>query len=416
MSTLWNSKYASRAKLLRASEIRELLRLTERPETISFAGGLPAPELFPLAECREACKRVLAEQGAAALQYSTTEGYVPLREMIVRHMARYGVRSEVGNVLITSGSQQALDLVAKLLLSPGDGVVVEEPTYLGGLQAFRSYEPRFVSVPVDDDGIRVDLLEEVLRTQRIKLLYLLPNFQNPSGVSMSELRRQRVVELAARYDVLILEDDPYGQLRYEGEHRTPLIVLDDERARGGLPSERGEARVVYTSTLSKLVAPGFRVGWVTGPASVIQSLVLMKQGADLHTSTFSQMVAFETCHGGFLDAHVRKLRAVYAERRDAMFQALSEFMPEGVRWTRPEGGLFLWLTLPSDLDARDLLKRSLERHVAFVPGAAFHATGGGRNTLRVNFSYCTPERIAQGVRELAKAVEECLAALGGTRT
>lgn len=412
MSTLWNSNYAPRAKLLRASEIRELLRLTERPETISFAGGLPAPEFFPLAECRAACERVLAENGAAALQYSTTEGYVPLREMIVRHMARYGVRAEIDNVLITSGSQQALDLVGKLLLAPGDGVVVEEPTYLGGLQAFRTYEPRFVSVPVDDDGIRVDVLEDVLRTQRIKLLYLLPNFQNPSGVSMSELRRQRVVELATRYDVVMLEDDPYGQLRYEGDHCTPLIVLDDERAHSSLGPFRGEPRVLYTSTLSKLVAPGFRVGWITGPASVIQSLVLMKQGSDLHTSTFSQMVAFETCHGGFLDQHVRDLRVAYAARRDAMFAALEAHMPDGVRWTRPQGGLFLWLTLPADLDARDVLKHALERHVAFVPGAAFHATGGGRNTLRLNFSYCKPERITQGIRELSKAVEESLTAPG----
>jgi len=410
MSSVWTSRYAARSQQLRHSEIRELLKLTERPDMISFAGGLPAPEAFPLSEVRAACERVMQEQGGQALQYSTTEGFPPLRDMIARHMARYGIETQVANVLVTSGSQQALDLVGKLFLDPGDVVVVEDPTYLGALQAFRAYEARFVTVPVDEDGIRIDLLEETLAVHRPKLLYLLPNFQNPSGVTMSELRRQRVIELAARHDVAILEDDPYGQLRYEGDHRTPLMVLDAERARGGLsPEAASESHVLYTSTLSKLLAPGFRVGWIAAPPAVIQSLVLLKQGTDLHTSTFSQMVAFETCRGGFLDRHVRQLRHVYANRREAMFAALARYMPPGVRWTRPEGGLFLWITLPAELDARDVLRHAIEHLVAFVPGQAFHASGGGHNTLRLNFSYCTPGRIATGVRRLGKVIEECLA-------
>jgi 2-aminoadipate transaminase len=375
---------------------------------ISFAGGLPAPEAFPLRAVREACERMLARHGKQALQYGTTEGYPPLREMIVRHMARYGIRVKPWNVLVTSGSQQALDLVGKLFLDPGDTVIVEDPTYLGALQAFRAYQAHFVAVPVDHDGIRVDLLEAALEKHHPKLLYLLPNFQNPSGVSLSELRRQRVVELASKYSVPILEDDPYGQLRYEGDHRTPLIVLDSEKSNGG-ESTIHDTRVLYTSTFSKLLAPGLRIGWITGPDKVVASLVQLKQGADLHTSTFSQMVTFETARGGFLDRHVRELRRIYAERRDAMFDALTRHMPPGVQWTRPEGGLFLWLTLPQELDSREVLKLALEQRVAFVPGAAFHACGGGSNTMRLNFSFCEPGRMAVGIRRLGQVIEESLA-------
>jgi 2-aminoadipate transaminase len=412
----WTSHYAGRTSELRASEIRQLLHLTEQPDVISFAGGLPAPEAFPLQECRAACERVLEQHGAQSLQYSTTEGFLPLREMISRHMARYGITARPSNILITSGSQQALDLVGKLLLDPGDVVAVEEPTYLGALQAFRAYQARFVGVPADVDGIRVDLLQQVLENQRVKLLYLLPNFQNPSGVTMSELRRQRVIELAARHEVPILEDDPYGQLRYEGEHRTPLVVLDEERARGGAQASLEEAHVLYTSTLSKLVAPGFRIGWVTGPDKVINSLVQLKQGTDLHTSTFSQMVAYETCRGGFLDQHVRDLRRLYSERRDAMLAALEQHMPPGTRWTRPEGGLFLWVTLPGDLDAREVLKHAIGSKVAFVPGSAFYPNGGGQSSMRLNYSYSAPGVIWTGIQRLGKVVEKCLASPAGSGT
>jgi 2-aminoadipate transaminase len=412
MSTFWTNRYANRAQSLRASEIRELLHLTEQPDVISFAGGLPAPELFPVAACHEACERLLAEHGAQALQYGTTEGYLPLREMIARHMARYGIRVEPRGILVTSGSQQALDLVGKLLIDPGDVIVLESPTYLGALQAWRAYEPRFVGVPIDEDGIRVDLLEDALRRHRPKLLFLMPNFQNPSGCTLSDLRRQRVVELAARYDVPILEDDPYGQLRFEGEHRTPLYVLDSERARAHRPGNPTGGRVLYVSTFSKLLAPGLRVGWITGPERVIASLVLAKQGSDLHTGTLAQMLAHEVCRHGFLDAHVQELRRVYRERRDAMLVALEREMPAGVRWTHPEGGLFLWLTLPVEMDAREILRHALEHKVAFVPGAGFHAAGGGHNTIRLNFSHSSPERIASGIVRLARVIQDERAATG----
>jgi len=346
------------------------------------------------------------------LQYGTTEGDVGLREMIVRHMARYGIQTKPWNVLITSGSQQALDLVGKLFINPGDAVVVENPTYLGALQAWRVFEPRFISVPMDEDGIRVELLEEVLQHHAPKFVYLMPNFQNPTGITLSELRRQRIVELAARYGVPILEDDPYGQLRFEGEHLTPLHVLDAERAAGGALISAHDTHVLYMSSLSKLVAPGLRIGWITGPDRVIASLVQMKQGTDLHTGTLAQALTHELCRGGFLDQHVRSLRTLYAERRDALLDALARYMPAGVRWTRPEGGLFVWVSLPAELDAREILKQALEQKVAFVPGASFHAQGGGRNTMRLSFSHCTPGRIAIGIQRLAGVIEAALAAHG----
>jgi 2-aminoadipate transaminase len=413
MSTFWTSHYAGRAQSLRASEIRELLHLTEQPDVISFAGGLPAPELFPVSELRAACERLLADRGAQALQYGTTEGYLPLREMIARHMSRYGILAGPRNILITSGSQQGLDLVGKLLLDPDDLVAVENPTYLGALQAWRACGARFVPVPMDDDGVRADVLEDTLKRHAPKLIYLMPNFQNPTGVTLSELRRQRIVELAAHYRVPVIEDDPYGQLRYEGDHLTPLRVLDAEWSSGGRPGiEKRETHVLYLSTLSKLLAPGLRIGWIVGPERVVTSLVLAKQGADLHTGTLAQLLAHEVCRGGFLDRHVLALRRAYGERRDAMLRALEEHMPTGVRWTRPEGGLFLWLVLPRELDARQILRQALEQKVAFVPGTGFHPAGGGENTLRLNFSHSPPERIAVGVQRLGRVIESALAASG----
>ena len=410
MASIWTSRYAGRSRQLRSSAIRDLLHLLQEPDMISFAGGLPAPETIPIGAIQEATQRVLALEGSKALQYSTTEGYLPLRALIARHFARYGIAVRPSNILITSGSQQALDLIGKLFLDPGDVVVVEEPTYLGALQAFRAYEPRFVSVPMDDEGVRLEPLEQALVRDKPKLLYLLPNFQNPSGVSMSELRRQQVMEMAARHDVPVVEDDPYGQLRYTGWHQTPLLVLDGDLAPQGHSDDpvRGP-HVLYTSTFSKLLAPGLRIGWVLAPEEVIASLVLLKQGTDLHTSTFAQMLAYDVCRGGFLDRHVVYLRSVYSERLQAMLEALEDSMPEGVTWTRPVGGLFLWVKLPAEMDSKEVLRVALEKRVAFVPGAAFHASGGGRNTLRLNFSYCSPGQIATGIRRLAAAVRECQA-------
>ncbi len=331
MSTTWTSRYALRAKNLKSSAIRELLKFTQNPEIISFAGGLPAPDVFPTERFREACNRVLEKQARLALQYGATEGYEPLREMIARHTSRYGVKAKPENVLLTSGSQQALDLIGKLMINPGDRVLVEAPTYLGALQAFNVYGAEYVSVPSDNDGLRSDLLEASLRLGP-KFMYVLPNFQNPGGTTLAEGRRHELVLLADRYGIPIIEDDPYGQLRYEGEHLTPLIVLDRENLRRDDGYSIGN--VIYLSTFSKTLAPGLRLGWIVAPPEVISKLVQLKQGADLHTSTFVQMVAYEVARDNFLDEHIKLIRRVYGERRDVMLRAMEENFPSEVTWTR----------------------------------------------------------------------------------
>jgi 2-aminoadipate transaminase len=408
--TLWNERFAQRTRRMTSSVIRELLKLTEKPDVISFAGGLPAPEVFPCREVEAAAARVLREQGRVALQYAPTEGYLPLRELLVRHMGRYGIRVRPANVLITSGSQQGLDLIGKLFVNPGDRILTESPSYLGALQAWTAYQAEYLTVPIDDDGLDVDRLEEELRAGP-KFLYILPNFQNPAGVTLSLERRRRLIELANHYGTPIVEDDPYGQLRYEGEH-LPSLVEIDARYHGCADGEHEfTGNVIYLSTFSKTLAPGLRIAWVVAPESVISRLVQMKQGSDLHTATFCQMVAYEVARDGFLDRHVRRIREVYGERRDAMLRALERHFPEGVRWTKPKGGLFLWITLPEGLDSTALLREALDgEKVAFVPGASFFPKGGGERTCRLNFSYCDPETIEEGIRRLARVVERRLSA------
>ncbi len=406
MKTPWEYRYAQRTQRMGSSAIRELLKYTEKPDIISFAGGLPAPEVFPVEEFNAACDRVLREQGAMALQYSTTEGYLPLREMIARHSERYGIKITPENVLITSGSQQALDLLGKILIDPGDRILVESPTYLAAIQAWNAYGAEFISVPMDDDGMNTDYLEEALRAGP-KFIYVLPNFQNPTGVTLSMERRRKLLALADQYGVPIVEDDPYGQLRYEGEHLPSIVVLDSQFRDDGTPCYRGN--VIYLSTFSKTLAPGIRLGWVVAPPEVIGKLVQAKQGADLHTATFNQVVAYEVSRGGFLDRHIHTIRDVYGERRDLMLAAMDCDFPPEVNWTHPQGGLFLWGVLPNYMDAKDLLTSCLERKVAFVPGEPFHPTGGGKNTMRINFSNATHEEINQGIKRLGTAINEKLA-------
>jgi 2-aminoadipate transaminase len=402
MKTLWTERYAQRTQRIQSSAIRELLKLTEQPDVISFAGGLPAPDVFPVKEFQEACQKVLAEHGPQALQYSATEGYRPLREMIARHTARYGIVVGPDNILITSGSQQALDLIGKVFINPGDRILVEKPTYLGALQAWNAYQAEYVTVPLDDDGMQTEKLEEALRVGP-KFLYVLPNFHNPAGVTLSLERRKKLIELADHYGVPIIEDDPYGQLRYEGDHLPSLVVLDNEFQRHtGAPYS---GNVIYLSTFSKTLAPGLRLGWIIAPVEVIKRLVQAKQGADLHTSTFTQMVAYEVARGGFLDKHVRFIRTVYRERRDAMLEALARYFPAGVHWTRPQGGLFLWVILPEHVDAAEVFTAAIQEKVAFVPGAPFHPDGSGHNTMRLNFSYMGPEKIEEGIKRLGRVLE-----------
>lgn len=403
METLWDHRYAQRTQRIGSSAIRELLKLTEKPDIISFAGGLPAPDVFPVEEFRIACERVLRDFGAQALQYSTTEGYLPLREQIARHTARYGINVTPENILITSGSQQALDLLGKVFINRGDRILVESPTYLGAIQAWNAYGAEYVTVPMDKNGMNIDYLEDALRGGP-KFIYVLPNFQNPTGVTLSLERRRKLVELADRYGVPIIEDDPYGQLRYEGEHLPSVVVLDDQYR--GNNGGYYHGNVIYLSTFSKILSPGIRLGWVIAPPEVIRKLVQAKQGADLHTATFNQMVAHEVSRGGFLDQHIKLIRRVYKERRDVMLAAMDRHFPAEVDWTQPAGGLFLWGVLPEYLDAADVLKDAVEKKVAFVPGAPFHPNGGGHNTMRINFSNATPEKIEEGIARLGQVLSE----------
>jgi len=405
MQTPWEYRYAHRIQKMGSSVIRELLKLTEQPDIISFAGGLPAPEVFPLNEFQQACNTVLAEHGPQALQYSTTEGYRPLREMIARHTARYSVEVSPDNILITSGSQQALDFIGRLFINRGDYVVVESPTYLGALQAWNAYGAQYITVPADENGMIVDKLEAALRIGP-KFIYILPNFQNPSGSTLSLERRRKLVQLADKYGVPIVEDDPYGQLRYEGEHLPSVVYLDSQfRGRNG---GTYSGNVIYLSTFSKLLAPGLRLAWVIAPEQVIRKLVMAKQAADLHTATFNQMVAYEVGKGGFLDEHVKVIRSIYKERRDVMLEMMDELFPPEVHWTHPQGGMFLWGILPQRMDAAQVLKVAIEKKVAFVPGESFHATGGGANTMRINFSYASPATIREGVARLGITLKELI--------
>jgi 2-aminoadipate transaminase len=388
-----------------SSVIRELLKFTEQPDIISFAGGLPAPEVFPLPEFRAACNEVLDHFGPQSLQYSTTEGYRPLREMIARHTARYSAEVTADNILITSGSQQALDFLGRLFVNRGDYIVVESPTYLGALQAWNAYGAQYIPVRADENGMIVDELEAALRIGP-KFIYVLPNFQNPSGSTLSLERRKKLVELADKYGVPIIEDDPYGQLRYEGDHIPSVVSLDSEFR--GPNGGHYSGNVIYLSTFSKLLAPGLRLAWVIAPEQVIRKLVMTKQAADLHTSSFNQYVAYEVGKGGFLDEHVKVIRSVYKERRDVMLEMMDEMFPREVTWRKPQGGMFLWGILPEEMDAAEALKIAIERKVAFVPGMAFHPNGGGKNTMRLNFSYSSPDLIREGITRLGTTLKELI--------
>jgi len=404
LNIAWTERLSTGASQITGSAIRDLLKMTEQPEMISFAGGLPAPECFPTEELAAAAERVLVEQSIAALQYGPTEGYRPLRQFVTQHMAALGVAAPLEQVLITSGSQQALDLLGKLLIDPGAPVAVENPTYLGALQAWQAYQPRYLAVPIDDEGLDVAALGKMLADgARPRFLYVVSCFQNPTGVTLSDARRRALLELAARYGLPIIEDDPYGELYYDGA-RPPLLAALDVALHGSLQ------HVVYLSTFSKTLAPGLRVGWVVAPEALVTKLTQAKQGVDLHSGSLAQATAYYACRDGLLDRHVPTIRRTYHARRDAMLAALAAHMPTGVHWTHPAGGLFIWLTLPPHVDAAALLRASLEQQVAFVPGASFHPNGGGNNTLRLNFSHSAPARIAEGVARLGRTITELTSA------
>ncbi len=372
------------------SAIREILKVTEHPEVISFAGGLPAPECFPVEAMAHAYTRVFAEEGAQAMQYSTTEGWRPLREWIALRMLKRGIEAAPDRVMITSGSQQGIDLVAKAFLDPGDAVIVENPCYLAALQVFNGYEATLLPIGSDDEGMRVEEIERAIITAREKpkLIYVVSQFHNPKGTTLSYERRRRLIEISRRFRIPIVEDDPYGELRYTGEALSPIAALDDE----GL--------VVYLSTFSKTLSPGMRIGWIHASEEIYAALVPAKQAADLHTNTIQQRAAAHLLEEFDYDAHVAQIRKVYGERCRLMLACLAENFPDGMRWTRPEGGLFLWAELPKAMNSEEVFEVALKERVAFVPGGSFYAADPQPNMMRLNFSNSQPEMIEEGIRRL----------------
>jgi 2-aminoadipate transaminase len=388
--SVFSSHFSDRMGQLRPSTIREILKVTAQPDIISFAGGLPAPELFPVDAVKSAANLVLGQNGSAALQYGPSEGHMPLREWIADEVQQRGISAKASDVLVTNGSQQVLDLVGKLFLNAGDVVLTENPTYLAAIQAFQTFEARFVPVPTNEHGLIPEALPELIRQHRPKLLYTIPNFQNPTGVTLTAERRQTLARLAAEHKLIIIEDDPYGKLRYSGSVVPPVKHWDESGC------------VIYASTFSKTIAPGLRLGWVVAPAEVFSRLLILKQASDLHTSSFDQRVAYAYLTQNDQTAQLERVRCAYGERFDVMNAALRAAMPAGYAWTRPEGGMFLWVTGPATLDGTELLSRAIERKVAFVPGRDFFPGVGGKNHLRLNFSNSTPERIREGVRRLGE--------------
>lgn len=394
-----NIQYADRMNNLKASIIRELLKLAERPEVISFAGGLPAAELFPVEALKKVGVKVLEEQGMQALQYSATEGYIPLREKIAQRMERIGIKATADNVLITSGSQQGLDFAGKILVNDGDVIITERPSYLGAIMAFKAYSPRFIDIPMDDEGMDMDVLEETLKSEdRVKFIYVIPDFQNPTGKTWSIERRQKLVELANEYDVVIVEDNPYGELRFEGQ-RPPAVKSFDTHG-----------RVIFLGTFSKTFCPGMRLGWVLGEGELLNKFVLVKQGADLQTSSLGQRELNQFMEDYDLDEHIGTILEVYRKRRNVMLEAMDTYFPkaEGLSYVYPNGGLFTWVELPAHISAQELFNKAIEKNVAFVPGDAFFPNGGVENTMRLNYSSMGEEKIKEGIKRLGAAIEEML--------
>ena len=392
--------FSERAKELRASEVRELLKLLEVPDMISFAGGFPNPETFPVDMIREISNDVLAKDGAKALQYGITEGCPQLRESVSDRMRKKGMDIAKDNVLIVSGSQQVIDLAGKVFIDPKDTVVISAPTYLTALTGWAVYQASFESIPIDKDNMRMDIFEEKMkklarRSNPPEIVYALPNFQNPAGVTMPEKNRRRLVDLASDYDFLIIEDDPYCELRYRGKHIPPIKTFDDE------------GRVMYMSTFSKILSPGLRVGWVVADEEILRKLVVAKQSADVCTNVLGQRIAHEYIVRGYIDTQIEKIKRIYSKKMDIMLSGMQEFMPDGVEWTKPEGGMFLWVDLPNWMDSGELLKKALKKRVAFVTGRAFFADPkDGTTSLRMNFTHPSDEMITEGLRRLGSVVNQ----------
>ncbi len=392
----WESRYAERARGMKASEIRELLKLTQQPDIISFAGGLPSPESFPTTDIAEVTTHVMLTAAEEALQYGTTEGYYRLREFCAYRSKKEGIDASIDNVVIISGSQQGLDVTSKILLNKNDQVIVEAPSYLGGLGAMKAYRPQFIPVKMDDDGLIIDKLEETLKKMEKppKLLYTVPTFQNPAGVTLTEKRRKRLVDLAHDYDFVIMEDNPYGELRYSGDPIRAVKAFDDE------------GRVIYLSTFSKIFSPGMRLAWIIGDEPYIRKFIIAKQGTDLCTNSFVQRILYEYCRRDLIDGHITKIIGIYRKKRDIMLEALEEYFPEGCSWTKPDGGLFLWARVPEYINTKNMIAEAIKQRVAYVQGAAFFVDGSGTNTMRLCFSYASNEKIREGIKRLGRVIKK----------
>lgn len=392
--------FSDLAMNLKASEIRELLKLTTMPEVISFAGGLPAPELFPTEQLKKVDDAVLTKEGREALQYGTTEGYNPLRKQIAARMKQaFMVDCDIDNITITSGSQQGLSMLAQIFINPGDVVLVESPTYLGALNAFKLCKPEFVEVPTDEKGIIPEELKKILEKygDRVRMMYVIPEFQNPTGITWPLERRKAIMDIMNKHDIPIIEDDPYGELRYEGESMPTLKSMDTQ------------GNVIFLGSFSKIFMPGLRIGWMVAAHDILEKAVMLKQTVDLQTSSFAQRQASYYIDMYDLDAHVKQIRALYGKRRTLMYDSMKKYFPEGVSFTYPEGGLFTWVTLPEGLDAKAMMPEVIEKKVAYVPGGAFYPNGGHANHFRLNYSNMPEDRIVEGIKRLADVLKEELA-------
>lgn len=388
--------YADRVATLSGSAVREILKLTQQPDMISFGGGMPSEDAFPTEDLKRIMNGIVADLGGEVLQYGVTEGYLPLREEIVKMMAAKGVQTKADDVLITSGSQQGIDLVARAFLNKGDKVIVESPTYLSAIQVFKLYEADLIPVAVDEDGILPGELQKIFDTygEAVKLVYMVPTFQNPTGKAMPLARRQEILSIINQQKVVLIEDDPYGDLRYSGEAIPTFASLDKE------------GQVLYLGSFSKVVAPGLRVGYAIADEAILSKMVIGKQANDVHTPMFSQMVIAQYLKEGLLPGHLAEINAMYRQKRDEMLKCLDAYMPAGVKWTHPDGGLFIWLELPEGMNSNDLFMEAVKEKVAFVAGDSFFAHGEVKNAMRLNFSNATWENIEIGIRKLAEVIKK----------
>ncbi|NLM52891.1 MAG: PLP-dependent aminotransferase family protein [Firmicutes bacterium] len=391
--------YAERAACMKTSEIREFFKLAEEPDVMSFAGGFPSADYFPVAKINEVLQELLVNEGKTALQYGPTEGSWELREYLAQKMTREGMPCSAENILITNGSQQGMDLISKIFLNPGDVVIVEEPGYVGGLGAVYNYEARRIPIPLDNEGMRVDILATQLRKLQMegctpKFAYLVPNFQNPTGITMSLERRQEIFRLAQEYDFLILEDNPYGDIRFEGEPLPSIKSMDTE------------GRVVYLGSFSKVFLPGIRVGWIMAHEALIHKIACAKGSTDLCSNSLGQRLAYHFAVNGYIEKHLQNLLSKYKAKRDLMLSCMEKYFPEGVTWTYPQGGFFIWVTFPSGMSARKLLLKAIERKVAFVDGAGFYVNDNGKNTARFAYSEADPQKIKDGIAILGELLHE----------